>query len=207
MRRRPSPLLLPALALALGIFALGCADEEPEVTASDPCSAAMARAAGAVEVDDQITLLDKALVVCRSVSAFDAQLSRYPSIIGYDVSTFVENRCTTVDDSDVSRSMICSSFVTTTTTLSPVVPDVVYVGQALDGRQIEIRPSDLIPFTEGRPAAVVQIVDIATEDGCEGAESEFDRWRQRTDDPDIGDEASVFAQHALNVMQYFGCER
>jgi hypothetical protein len=202
--RRPA---LVVFACVIGLVATGCADDEDQVTPSEPCSAAMARAASATEVDEQIALLDTALVVCRSVSAFDAQMSRYPNIVGFDVMTFVERRCTSVDDEDVSGSTICSSFATTTTTISPALPDVVYVGQTLDGREVEIRPSAEIPFTEGRPAVVVQIVDIATEDGCDGPEAEFERWRLRTDDPDIGEAASVFAQHALNVMAFMGCER
>jgi hypothetical protein len=199
--------VVAVLAGALGLVIVGCTEEDTQVTPSEPCSAAMARAANATEVDEQIALLDKALVVCRSVSAFDQQMSRYPNIVGFDPLRFVENRCTTVDEGDVRRSTICSTFVTTTTTVPAELPDVVYVGLTLDGREVEIRPRPEIPFTEGRPAAVVQIVDIATEDGCEGPEAEFDRWRQRTDDAAIGDAASVFAQHALNVMAFMGCDR
>jgi hypothetical protein len=199
--------MVAVLAGALGLAAIACTEDEAQVTPSEPCSAAMARAANATEVDEQIALLDKALVVCRSLNAFDEQMSRFPNIVGFDPLTFVEKRCTTVDDGDVSRSRICATYVTTTTTVAPELPDVVYVGLTLDGREVEIRPSPEIPFTEGRPAVVVQIVDIATEDGCDGPEAEFDRWRQRTDDPDIGDAASVFAQHALNVMTFMGCDR
>jgi hypothetical protein len=204
---RQRRVVVAVLAGVVGLITIGCTEDEAQVTPSEPCSAAMARAATATEVDEQIAMLDKALVVCRSVNAFDQQMSRYPNIVGFDPLTFVENRCTTVDDGDVSRSTICSTFATTTTTVSLELPDVMYVGLTLDGREVEIRPSREIPFTEGRPAVVVQIVDIATEDGCDGPEAEFDRWRLRTDDPDIGDAASVFAQHALNVMAFMGCER
>jgi hypothetical protein len=186
---------------------------------SNSCAGLIDRAADAVEIEDQIDLLDTALVVCRSVAAFDQQLARYPGVIGYDAATFITSRCDTArveeteslqvaDDLDaVASSTICAEVaVPTTTTTVPAPPEVTYLGQTLDGRQVVIRPSGLTPFVDGKPTPVVQIVDIASEDGCAGVQAEFDRWNAQVEDASIGEEASVYAQHAKNVLKLYGCE-
>lgn len=211
MTAGPMTVVTRALTLVATVVAAtslaGCTLDESEAAPADPCTAAMEAAADATEIDETISLLDKALVVCRSVEAFDVQVSRYPNMLGFDTVTFLENRCTTADDEAIERSTICASVVTTTTSTLPEQPDLVYVGTTLDGRQIEIRPSEQDPFAEGLPAAIVQIVDVSVEDGCEGVERQFERWRQLVFDPEIGDEASVYAQHALNVSAFIGCDR
>ena len=55
------------------------------------------------------------------------------------------------------------------------MPALEYVGQTMDGREVTIGPEDT-EFVDGKPAAIVAIVDIAAEDGCAGVEAERDRW-------------------------------
>ena len=81
-----------------------------------------------------------------------------------------------------------------------------FVGDTLDGRQVEIRPSESTRFDGDVPAVVQQTVDIAIESGCEGVIAQRDLWASRVDDPVIGDEASVYAQHAQNVADYIQCD-
>jgi len=86
------------------------------------------------------------------------------------------------------------------------LPELVFVGDTLDGRQVEIRPSATIQFFGDVPAIVQQTVDIALESGCEGVIAQRDLWASRVADPLFGDEASVYAQHAQNVAVYIQCE-
>lgn len=194
-----------SVAVAL-VVAAGCQDDEATTEPSDPCASVVSRAADSGDIREQIELLDEALVVCRSILSLDAQLSRYPTIIGYDTQTFVANRCATVEDDDVQASSICSTASAPATTApDPAVGEVEYVGQTLDGRTVTIVEDADTPFVQGNPEPIVQIVDIASEDGCPGVQAELERWSALVGDPAIGDEASVYAQHATNVLAFIGC--
>ncbi len=200
--------VLTLLVVTLGIgVAAGCAEPEPEVVQTDPCAALMDEMAIAREIDDQIVMLDTALVVCRSPELFAAAMSRHSSAIAVEPSEYVSTRCYDPPSDRVGQSRICRSVVTTTT--STTVPDdletVTYTGRTLDGRDVEISSRDTL-FAEGRPATIVQIVDIGTEDGCDGVEREYERWLAFIADPEVGDEASVYAQHSLNVLGRLGCD-
>jgi hypothetical protein len=195
-----------ALAVTGLLGTVACTPDEPTAApAGDACRNLVDEAAGEAEIADQILLLDQALVVCRSFERIDAALQRHPSLLGFDTATFVTNRCLDAPDEDIARSTICTSAVATT--LAPVVtaPEQVYVGTTLDGRRVEIRPRPDAPFVSGNPAAIVTIVDIAQEDGCAGVIAERDRWASLVNDPVLGDEASVYAQHAINVLAFLDC--
>jgi hypothetical protein len=179
----------------------------PDAAPPTGCGAAVAEASAAVEVSEQVRLLDVALVTCRSYEALTGELARYPGIIGYDAATFVSLRCTRVTDDAVRSSPTCATVIApATTTPQTTLPDVVYVGDTLDGRQFEIRPSATTEFVGDVPAVVQQTVDIALESGCDGLIEQRDLWAARVDDPTIGDEASVYAKHAQNVAVYIGCD-
>lgn len=195
-----------AIAVVLAPLIAACTEPEVEVAPSEPCRSVVDDVATAVEISEQVALLDTALVVCRSVEQLDRALAAHPGVIAVDASTFADRRCSDAPDARIAGSTICRSVVTTTTT-EPVSDEPtlgVYVGRTLDGRDVEILASDTL-FTQGRPAAIVQIVDIGTEDGCEGVAEEFRRWSELVDDPEFGDEASVYARHALNVSSNLGC--
>ena len=102
-------------------------------------------------------------------------------------------------------SSVCTDVASPTSTTIAGVPEIEYVGQTMDGREVTIDPGDT-EFVDGKPAAIVAIVDIAAEDGCEGVEAERVRWLAQSTDPIVGDEASVYARHAENVLAFMGCE-
>jgi len=205
-RLAPLPLALAAATFALiGIAA--CTPPEEEAAPPTGCAALVREASQAVEPDDQVEMLDTALVACASYTTFANQVQRYPGIIGYDLDTYLLLRCQNADDERVRRSAACGGLVGPETTPPPVTaPELVFVGETLDGRTVEIRPSNVVEFAGDIPAVVQQTVDIAVESGCSGVLEQRDLWASRIDDPLIGDEASVFAQHAQNVAIYIQCD-
>jgi len=210
--RRPRPTtdvwIVAALASMIAMSIVGCTAPEPDSGAAPTsCAAAVASASRAAEVDEQVRLLDVALVACRSYDSFVGEMGRYPGIVGFDVSTFVSVRCGRVDDELVRTSPTCATVIAPATTV-PVVtlPDLVFVGDTLDGRRVEIRPSATVKFIGDVPEVVQQTVDITLESGCEGLIAQRDLWAARADDPRFGDEASVYARHAQNVADYIQCD-
>ena len=193
--------------VGLVLVGAACDTDAEQPSAGDPCVRTMERASRAAEISDQIELLDSALLSCRSFTAYDAQLGRYPGIIGYEGSAYVMTRCAELAaDELVSDSAVCTDVASPTSTTIAGVPELEYVGQTMDGREVTIGQDDT-EFVDGKPAAIVAIVDIATEDGCSGVEDELARWLARTTDPIIGDQASVYARHAENVLAFIGCSR
>lgn len=201
-----TPLRLSLVIAAVTASTAGCVASTEE-TANSGCAAAVAAADEAVEIDDQKRFLDQALLQCRSVDALTAELDRHPGLIGYSPQTFIENRCSRIEDAATLAGPTCSAVVSPTTTAPPTtLPDLVFVGETFDGRRIEIRPSATTRFDGDVPEVIQQTVDIAFESGCEGLIEQRDRWFARIDDPVVGDEAAVYAFHAQNVAAYVGCE-
>jgi hypothetical protein len=222
VRHRSTPFIFPAVvrgagavvprrtaasvvAIALGVAMLGgCSTEEGETVTG--CEATVAAASTAVEVDDQIRLLDTAFVRCRSYEALVTELEQHPGIVGYEIAAFVERRCDTSTEEALTGSPACERFVATTVAPSTDAPQPVFVGETLDGRRIELRPDADTPFAGEYPEVVQRTVDIATESGCPGVLEQRDLWAARVDEPQFGDEASVYANHAENVATFIGCE-
>ncbi len=207
-RRTTAGFVGAAIAtLAIGALVACTTTETDDAAAPTGCAAAVATASRAAEVDDQVRLLDVALVACRSYDSFVGEMGRYPGIVGFDVNTFVSVRCGRVDDEVVRTSPTCATVISPSTTV-PIVtlPDLVFVGDTLDGRHVEIRPSATIVFVGDVPEVVQQTVDIALESGCEGLIAQRDLWAARADGPLFGDEASVYARHAQNVADYIQCD-
>lgn len=182
----------------------GCSPKD--ATTESGCASTVHDASIAVEVPDQVRLLDMAMVRCRSIQELTGEMGKYPGIVGYDLNTFVQLRCSRVTDESVRSSPACLSFTATTPPPSTVPTELVFVGETLDGRRIEIRPDADTVFVGDVPQVVQQTVDIAVESGCEGVIAQRDLWASRITDPVIGDEASVYAHHAQNVADYIGCE-
>ena len=194
-----------AAAVAIGAVASTACEPEEE-TAESGCASTVHDASLAVEVSDQVRLLDLAMVRCRSFEELNTEMAQYPGITGFDTRTFVELRCGHVTDESVLASPACLAVTATTAVPTTSAVDVVFVGETLDGRRIEIRPDADTVFVGEVPQVVQQTVDIAIEAGCEGVLAQRDLWASRVDDPAIGDEASVYAHHAQNVADYIGCE-
>jgi hypothetical protein len=185
------------------LTATACSPDD-ETTASG-CASTVEDASLAVEVADQVRLLDMAMVRCRSLQELTGEMGKYPGIVGYDLTTFVELRCSHVIDESVRASPACLSFTDTTAVPTTAPVELVFVGETLDGRRIEIRPDADTVFVGDVPQVVQQTVDIAIEAGCDGVIAQRDLWASRINDAAIGDEASVYAHHAQNVANYIGC--
>lgn len=199
--------LILTVVVGATTWTAACSTDEPEVAPGDPCRATIDQASAEAEISRQVELLDQALLICPSVEAFAVNAQRHPTLFGWDVATYLGTRCTTVEDDAVRRSRICRTGSVTTTTLAPAdVLDVVYVGTTLDGREVEIRPSPGRPFDDGIPSVIEAMTDVAIQDGCDGVRAVYESWVVRVDDVLIGDEASVYAQHALDVLAYIQCE-
>jgi hypothetical protein len=209
LQRRPWPrcvgrAALGAIAALAPLVIAGCGDDEANVAAPPTCASVVDRAARASETRQQVDLLDDAIVVCRAIEALDVEIRRHAGMIGYDTATFIAGRCDRATDETVTSSAICLQRAAGVPTTTIAVVEEVYEGQTLDGRTVVIRPSD-VPFVEGKPEPIVRLVDVALEDGCEALAAEKANWEARIDDPNIGDQASVYARHADNVAVFVGC--
>lgn len=203
------PRLHRPLAVALVLTSLGllAACDAPGEETTTGCAATVSAAADTVEIAEQKRLLDQALLQCRSVDALTGELDRHPGLIGFSADAFVSIRCERIDDPATLRAPVCASVVGPATTPPlTTVADLVFVGDTLDDRRIEIRPSATTRFVGDVPEAIQRNVDIAFESGCDGLIAQRDEWYARVDDPVIGDEASVYARHAQNVAEYIRCD-
>lgn len=203
-----NPIAAVAVVAFVALVAGACdppADEDAARRTS--CAATVAEASQESEPSMQVRILDRALLTCGSYATFTSELDRYPGIIGYDTATFVERRCQNVDDEAIRTGPTCSTVIAPVTTPPPTtIVELVFVGDTVDGRQVEIRPSASIEFVGEVPAVVQQTVDIAFESGCEGVLAQRDLWASQIDDSPAGDIASVYAQHAQNVADYIRCD-
>jgi hypothetical protein len=194
-----------AVALLAGCVATACGDPGTGPDALG-CGDAVAAAAEAIEVEQQIDLLDQALIGCGSMAELTSALAAHTGVIGYDAAMFVELRCTRAPNDAVRSSAACRSVLAPATTLPTVSESVAFVGETLDGRQIRIVPDADTEFVGDVPAVVQQTVDIAVESGCPGVVAQRDLWAAQVGDAVLGDEASVYAQHAQRVADYIGCQ-
>jgi hypothetical protein len=193
---------------AVVVFALGvsaCAQEPGAVVRPEPCRDVLDRAAVAREIHQQIDLLDSALVICRDVEAFTEGLRLHPGAIAVTPATFIQRRCENPPDLTVARSLICQSVVPPVSSVPGDNAVQVYIGRTLDGRSVELR-SDQVRFTDGRPAGIVEVVEVSTSRGCEGLAALYAQWIPMVALADRGDELSVYAQHTVNLMQSLGCD-
>lgn len=202
---RTRPVLLVSQVIAIAALLSGCAQEQQAVMRADPCRDALDRAAVAREIPQQIALLDSALVICRDVDAFSEGLRLHPGAIAVTPATFIQRRCEDPPDATVARSLICQSVVPPVDTAPGDNAVKVYVGRTLDGRSVELR-SDQVRFTDGRPAGIVEVVNVSTRQGCEGLAALYAQWIPMVGLEDRGDELSVYAQHTVNLMQSLGCD-
>ncbi len=198
-------IAVPALVSLTALVAVGCTQQDDPVV-DGGCAATVREASFATEVEQQIALLDMALVRCRSYPRLLDEMREYPGIVGYELATFVELRCAATDDEAVRRAPACAAFTPSGTTVVTQPDDLVFVGETLDGRPIEVRPDDDTTFVGEYPEVVQRTVDIANEAGCDAVLEQRDLWAARAAEPGFGDEASVYANHAQNVALFIGCQ-
>lgn len=170
------------------------------------CASTVEDASLQSEPSSQVRVLDRAMLIC-GYDAFTTALRLHSSSIGYDPVTYVERRCTTIDDEAVRTGPTCSAVIAPAT-IAPTTTlvELLFVGDTVDGRTLEIRPGAGIEFLGDVPAVIQQTVDIALESGCEGVIAQRDLWVSQIDDSTDGDIASVYAQHAQNVANFIECE-
>jgi len=204
--RRRSPIAVTALVTVMLSTTSACEapGDEQAVTG---CASLVEDASRESEPGDQVRMLDRAMLACGSYEAFTTELQRYAGSIGYDPVTYVERRCERIDDEQVREAPTCAAVITPTTTApTTTVVELLFVGDTLDGRPIEIRPGPGIEFVGEVPAVIQQTVDIAFESGCEGVIAQRDLWAGQIAESTAGDIASVYAQHAQNVANFIGCD-
>jgi hypothetical protein len=204
------------LVAATSSLLVGCAADDAGPVTADPCARRIAAAADAVEIDDQVLLLDESMYLCRSVGDFVGAVAEHPGIMAVEPVVFLARRCARSDIAAVRESPICDdpavAALLETDSADPssgvaaADVDPVYLGETLDGRTVEIVPDADTPFIDGRPQVIVRMVDLAFSDGCDGLVDELEYWTARREDDEVGDEASVYARHAVSLMEFIDCE-
>lgn len=213
---RPGVTLLGTVVIAVGLLT-GCAADSAEPVTADPCVRRISEAAEAIDIDDQVRVLDEAMYVCRTLDEFAAGVAEHPGIMAVEPVVFLARRCVRSEIAAVRESPICDTEAvnaliapdtagTTGTATADVAAEPVYLGETLDGRTVEIVPDADTPFVDGRPQVIVRMVDLAFSDGCDGLLDEREYWTGRAADPDVGDEASVYARHAISLMEFIDCD-
>ncbi|MDA3028768.1 MAG: hypothetical protein O2925_08205 [Actinomycetota bacterium] len=206
-------LLIRATALVLTTTACGTPAAEPVET--DPCIRRVALAASSINIDEQLERLDEALSICSNLDAFASALDAHPGTIGVNAAVFAARRCTRSDVAAVTTAPICDDAAVALLSSADSGSDsgsanndmpTNYVGLNLDGEEVTIEPDADTEFSDDRPVAISQMVDLAFSDGCAGLRDEHSYWLELVDDPGIGPEASVYARHALDLMAFIGCE-
>lgn len=179
------------------------------MTPTDLCRATIDEAAAEAEINRQVELLDRALVICSGPDVFAANVGRHPTLLGWEIETYLGNRCTTAENEAVRGSRVCRAegIAPPTTLATADAPTVAWVGTTMDGREATVRPTPSRPFTdEGIPRIVDEMAHIMLREGCAGVEAEHRRWLALVDDPIGGDEASAYANYALEVAAFFSCD-
>lgn len=189
------------LALSIASTGLACGDSDaPE--AGPTCAEAVGEAALEIETDRQLRGLDEALSRCASYDEYLTQLRAHPGVVGYSPETYIELRCNAVTDPAARGSATCRT-VAPPSTPPPSAAQVVYAAETLDGRVVELRPSQSVPFVAEVPAVIQETVDLANSQGCPGVLAQRDTYLALAPTDDI---ASVYAQHAINVALWIGCD-
>ena len=69
-----------------------------------------------------------------------------------------------------------------------------------------VEESVMVPFEDGRPAAVSELDLALQRDGCDGIEDEFHVWLGQTNIDEISGRADIFARYAIDQAAAAGCE-
>ena len=210
---RPAPRRARRALVVTGLVLTGCSAPAAEPVDTDPCARRVTLAASAIDIDDQVAALDEALTVCRDLDAFRIEVDQHPGTLGVEPAVFAARRCSRSELPGIATAPICDdpavgllTGATTATAVEESTEALSFVGRNLNGDDVTIVADADTPFVDGRPEAIVMMVDTAFTDGCTGLDDEIDYWSALIDDPGIGPEASVYAQHALDLRNFIGCD-
>lgn len=207
VRLRGGVAAATALVVLAALGGLTACDADEPVAAGLTCADAIHAAALATDTDEQVRGLDAALLRCPTYERYVLELAKYPGAIGYSPERYVQVRCAALTETRLRHSPACLTASPPTTAAPASDDEPVYAAATLDGRVIELRPSDGVQFIGDVPAVVQQTVDIATQSGCDAVLAQRDEWLARvTGDDAASDAASVYAQHAINVALWIGCD-
>lgn len=174
------------------------------------CSPAVRAADNAIEVDEQVRQLDRALMVCADRQQLVNEIRKYPGLVGYEPKHFIEQRCAQSRDADVVTSNICGGTVASTTVAAAQVtmPEPTYTGRPIgqdDTNTVVLSPSMGVPFTDNVPTEVHITANSWITGGCEALLERRDQLTKRADAAPDDRPSAVFARHAQNLVQVKRC--
>ena len=198
-----------ALAAALVVILTGCSAENQSAVPIDPCQRRVDAAALAIDIDETAQLVDLAMGVCITLSAFETAFSQHPGILGFSTLEVAARRCLDSSDTQLTNSKICGEApVIALTGLPPHSNDAgeaIHTGVTIDGRAIEITAASGVDFLQGIPAELIAVADLAAQNDCAALSASATRWRGEAEFEGEGDAASIFAHAAEVLAIHRGC--
>ncbi|MGA1436645.1 MAG: hypothetical protein ACO35F_04115 [Ilumatobacteraceae bacterium] len=206
---RPDARCHLAVAAAFVVALTGCSAENQSAVPIDPCQRRVDAAASAIDIDETAQLVDLAIGVCGSLSAFETAFAQHPGVLGFSTLEVAARRCLDSSNTQLTNSKICGEApVIALTGLPPYSSDAgneVHTGVALDGRAIEITAESGVEFLRGIPAELITIADLASQNDCSALSASANRWRGESEFEGEGDAASIFAHAAEVLAIHRGC--
>jgi len=206
---KPSAQRHLVMAAALAATLTGCAAENQSAAPTDPCQRQVDAAALAIDIDETAQLVDLAMGVCDTLSAFQTAFSQHPGVLGFSTLEVAARRCLDISDTRLVNSTICNEPpIIALTGLPPHSNDAgeeVHTGVALDGRAIEITAASGVDFLRGIPVELIDIADLAAQNDCAALSASATRWRAEAEFEGEGDTASIFAHAAEVLAAHQGC--
>ena len=206
---RPDARRHLAVAAAFVVVLNGCSAENQSAVPIDPCQRRVDAAALAIDINETAQLVDLAMGVCSSLSAFETAFSQHPGVLGFSTLEVAARRCLDSSDTRIANSTICGEApVIALTGLPPHSNDSgeeVHNGVALDGRAIDITAASGVDFLRGIPAELITIADLASQNDCSALSASANRWRGEAEFEGEGDAASIFAHAAEVLAIHQGC--
>ena len=197
---------------AIAVLAVGglsaCTAENPSAAVSDPCQRRVDASALAIDVSETAELLDIAIEICDTLSAFESAFAQHPGVLGFSTLEVVARRCLHSSNDQLANASICGQApVIALTGLPSFTEDAgtdVYTGVALDGRAVELTAEAGTEFVRGIPADLINVADLAAQNDCNELLELSDRWRAEAEFDESGT-SSVFAHAAQVIANHVGC--
>ncbi len=185
-----------------------CTAENPSAAVSDPCQRRVDASALAIDVSETAELLDIAIEICDTLSAFESAFAQHPGVLGFSTLEVVARRCLHSSNDQLTNASICGQApVIALTGLPSFTEDAgtdVYTGVALDGRAVELTAEAGTEFVRGIPADLINVADLAAQNDCNELSELSERWRAEAEFDESGT-SSVFAHAAQVIANHVGC--